>query len=236
MSGAFLALHFGLWITSLSYTSVANSTVLVSTHPIVVAIASALFLRDPIRKRSIPFMLTAVAGSVLLVAGDRGTANSSSIGDLLAFLGAVSVGGYIIIGRVVRERLSVNEYTMIVYPVSAILLSIGAIVSGASLGPYPVREFALFLALALFCTVLGHSLYSWALRFVRPTFVSTSTLGEPVLASALAAIVFGEIPTLHSLAGATVILVSIFLFVRTETRAATGEPRTEAEDPEAPSP
>ena len=235
VSGVFLALHFGFWITSLSYTSVANSTVLVSTHPIVVALAGAVLLGDRVRLRSVTSMVTAIGGSVLLVAGDFGSGESQSLGNLLAFLGAVSVSGYIIAGRVVRRRLSVSAYTLIVYSVTAALLVGAAWASGAPLTGYPIRELAIFAALALFCTVLGHSLFSWALKYVRPTFVSTSTLGEPVIAATLALVLLNEVPTVYTLAGGAVTLASIYLFARQESKGTTAERQPEAEAREEPS-
>lgn len=215
-SGTFLSLHFATWIASLSYTSVASSTVLVTTHPIIVATLGALFLGERLRFRSMAFILAAVGGTVLLVANGTGEAGSTT-GNLLAFLGAVAVSGYIILGRVVRQWLSVNRYTFITYATAAGLLVIYAIVAGVPLFPYPPRELGIFAALALVCTLLGHSLFNWALRFVRPSVVSTSILGEPIIATALAVVVFGEVPRPLTIVGGAVILLSIYLFVRSES-------------------
>jgi len=219
-SGTLLALHFALWITSLSYTSVASSTVLVTTHPIIVAVLGFLVLGERISLRSTMFILAALGGSVFLVWGGLGTGGSAPLGNLLALLGAVTVSGYILLGRVVRRRLSVNNYTMIVYTTAAALLVAAALLAGVPLAPYAPREFVIFAALALFCTLLGHSLFSWALKYLKPTVISTSILGEPVIASALAVVLFGEIPELSTLVGGGVILASIYLFVRQEARDA----------------
>lgn len=218
-SGAFLALHFALWITSLSYTSVASSTVLVTTHPIIVALVGFVLLGEHLSLRASLFMLGGLAGSVVLVWGGFGEGDSALLGNLLAFLGAVTVAGYMLLGRVVRRRLSVNVYTMIVYSTSAVVLVTATLVAGVRLAPYPLREYLLFAALALFCTLLGHSLFNWALRFVKPTVISTSILGEPVIASVLALVVFGEVPTPFTLTGGAIILASIYLFVREEAAA-----------------
>ncbi len=211
-SGAFLALHFALWITSLSFTSVASSTVLVTTHPIIVAIAGFFLLGERVPLRRAVFLVTALAGSVVLVWGGLFESESQAMGNLLAWLGAVAVSGYMLLGRVVRRRLSVNAYTMICYPVAALLLVIASALFGVPLSPYPIREFAIFIALALFCTLLGHSLFNWALEYVQTTVVSTSILGEPVIASLLALLMFGETPTITTLLGGAVILGSIYLF------------------------
>jgi drug/metabolite transporter (DMT)-like permease len=222
-SGAFLALHFALWITSLSYTSIASSTVLVTTHPIIVGLVAFALLGEQLSFRAVAYMLGGLAGSVVLVWAGFGAGESALLGNLLAFLGAVTVSAYMLIGRVVRRRLSVNVYTMIVYSTSAVLLTAAALVAGVSMGPYPAGELALFAALALFCTLLGHSLFNWALKFVRPMVVSTSILGEPVIASTLGVIVFGEVPAISTLIGGGVILASIYLFVREEARVPARE-------------
>ncbi len=219
-SGTLLALHFALWITSLSYTSVASSTVLVTTHPIIVAVLGFMVLGERLSLRGTVFILAALGGSVFLVWGGLKDGGSAPFGNLLAFLGAVTVSGYILFGRVVRRRLSVNSYTMIVYSTAAAFLVAAALLAGVPLTPYAPREFLIFAALALFCTLLGHSLFSWALKYLKPTVISTSILGEPVIASALAVVLFGEIPAVSTLVGAGVILASIYLFVREEAREA----------------
>ena len=212
-SGMFLALHFALWITSLSYTSVASSTILVTTHPVIVGVTGFLLLGERIPLRGLLFMITAFAGSVILVWGGLADGEATTFGNLLAFLGAVTVSGYLILGRVARRHLSVNGYTIIVYSVAAVLLVAASLLFGVPLGPYPARELLIFFALALFCTLLGHSLFNWALKYVTTTIVSTSILGEPVIAGLLAILFFGEVPTLLTFVGGSVILVSVYRFL-----------------------
>jgi len=229
LSGILLSFHFAAWITSLSYTSVASSTVLVTTHPIIVAIAGFLFLGERLSGRAVTFMLGALAGGLVLVVGGLGAGGSATLGNLLAFLGAVTISGYMLIGRFVRQHLSANRYTSIVYSVAAILLTSYALIAGNPLLGYAPRELLIFLALAVVCTLLGHSLFNWALRYVRPTTVSTSILGEPVIASILAWILFLEIPTVYTVVGGVMILVSIFLFVREENRTRRERATTDAD-------
>lgn len=218
-SGLFLALHFGFWITSLEYTSVASSTVLVTTHPILVGFAGMLLLRERLRLTEALAMLGALGGSVLLVGGGLAQGGTAPLGNLLAFLGAVAVSGYIILGRLIRRRLTATSYTMIVYPTAALLLGIAAAVGRVPLWPYGAREITIFAALAVFCTLLGHSLFNWALKFVKPTLVSTSILGEPVIASLLALLLFAEVPAPTTVVGGIIILACIGLFVRVEAAA-----------------
>ena len=213
-SGAFLAAHFAFWITSLDHTSVASSTVLVTAHPIIVALLSFWLFRERITQRGILLMVCALGGGVLLAWGGFSVGGSAPLGNLLAFAGALMVAVYIVIGRMVRRHLSVNRYTAIAYPVSFALLVVATLAAGVRLGPYPLREYVIFAALALFCTLLGHSLFNWALKYVSGTVIATSILGEPVIATLLALAIFGEVPSATTIGGGAIILASIYLFAR----------------------
>ena len=70
LSGLFLAVHFGTWISSLAYTSVASSVVLVSTGPLWVALLSPLFLKEPLTKAVILGMCLALLGGALIGLSD----------------------------------------------------------------------------------------------------------------------------------------------------------------------
>ena len=62
LSGACLALHFGLWITSLKYTSVATSVVLVTASPVFIAVASRFIFSQRLSRRSVAGIVIALSG------------------------------------------------------------------------------------------------------------------------------------------------------------------------------
>jgi len=230
LSGLFLAAHFASWISSLSHTTVASATVLVTTHPLMVAVLGLIFLGERVGVKGALWMIGAVGGGVVLVAGDLGGGETSTYGNLLALGGALTVSVYIIIGRYARRYLTVNAYTMLVYWTAFLTLLLVTVMAGEPLWPYPAREFVLFAALAVFCTLLGHSLFNWALEFLPTTVVSTSILGEPIIATLLAMMIFAEIPSAWTVSGGVIILASISLFVREHnaaerSRKLTGAPR-----------
>ncbi|MCG8477635.1 MAG: DMT family transporter, partial [Spirochaetales bacterium] len=209
-SGLFLAMHFATWISSLSFTSVVHSTVLVSMHPVLVTVAGAIVLREPIATRRLATLPTAIIGAIVLSAGGSVAGRSPTVlGDMLALAGAAGVAGYLVIGRWARRFVTVSTYSVTVYGVAAATLAVVARAWGAPLGPYPAREFVLFLALALLCTILGHSLMNWALRHLDAAEVSTYILLEPVFATVIVALFLGEIPGIVSVAGAALVLVSL---------------------------
>ncbi|MFO8065023.1 MAG: DMT family transporter [Spirochaetia bacterium] len=220
-SGAFLALHFASWISSLFLTSVASATVLVNLNPVFVVVLGFVFLGERIGAKAFMWVLVAVAGSVVLALGGTTVGETATAGNLLAIGGAVSVSAYMLIGRFLRPRVDAGAYNMMVYGTSAMFLLLWCVVAGVDLGPYAGREYVLFALLAVFPTLLGHSVFNWALRYVRASFVATSVLGEPVFATILAVFFFAEIPTVWTLAGGAMILTGIYFFTRREAEFST---------------
>ena len=137
-------------------------------------------------------------------------------GDALAVFGAVAVALYLLAGRRLRQKLDVWPYVSLVYGVCFASLLAVSLAQGATLGGQPPRELALFAAMAIGPTILGHTAYNWALRHVRAYVVSVTVLGEPVGATLLAALIpsIAELPGALTLAGGGVILAGILLTVR----------------------
>ncbi len=216
LSGSFLAFHFASWIHSLELTTIASSTVIVNLQPIFVLIGGMVLHRETVSKRAVGFIVMTIAGSVLLSIGDIRLSVDAVKGDLLALGGAVTVAGYMLIGRLVRKRVSATDYVMIVYATSAVILLGMCVAAGIPIFGYPAHEYLLFAAMAFFCTILGHTLFNWALKYLKTAFISTSILGEPVFATILGVVIFTEIPPVLTVAGGLVVLTGLYLFVREE--------------------
>ena len=215
LSGVFLAIHFVLWFESLNQTSVASSTTIVCTEVIWVCLGYRLFLGGRIPGRAALAIAVTLAGSVLIAFADSGSRGHLR-GDVLALLAAVAVAGYTLIGRVVRERASTAVYTYLVYTVCALALVLTCAFQGLGLTAYGSSPVFVGLALAVFSTILGHSIFSWCLKYFSPAFVSASKLCEPVGAAALAAVLFAQIPTALQLLGGALILGGVLWYSRME--------------------
>ncbi len=214
ISGIFLALHFLTWMESIRYTSIASSTVLVNTHPIFILIGSFLILKERVSRKAVVSIIVALIGSTVISLGNSSLGSSVLYGDLLAVIGGLCMAGYIMIGRVARKELSVNSYTFIVYSSCTLTLLSLSLITNTSLYPYPMADWLTFLALSIFCTILGHSIFNWALGYLSPAFVSTAVLGEPVFATIWAMIIFKEIATPWQILGGLIILSGIYSFIR----------------------
>jgi drug/metabolite transporter (DMT)-like permease len=213
ISGLFLAVHFATWFFSLTLTSVASSTVLVSTHPFLIVLYGYLSGAERTTGRSLAAVTVAVVGAVLVGWGDFALDRSALLGDVLAFLGAVAVTGYLLIGRQVRQRMSAIAYSVVVYSAATVALLVAALAWGSPLSGFAPINWWIFAALAIFPTIFGHTLFNWALKYVPAAVISVNILGEPVGATLLAWLIWGTAPGPVSLAGGLLILMGIALFL-----------------------
>ena len=215
-SGVFLALHFVLWFESLQHTSVASSTTIVCTEVIWVSLGYWIFLKGRLSAKAVLIIAVALVGSVMIAVSDNASGGSHLYGDILALFAAVAVAVYVLIGRVVRERVSTTVYTYVVYASCSIVLLLITAFQGVSMGGYGCGALIVGLLLAVFSTILGHSIFSWCLKYFTPSFVSASKLCEPVAAGILAYFLFGEQPSLLQLAGGVLIISSVYFYSKLE--------------------
>ncbi len=217
VSGLFLAMHFVLWFESLSLTTVASSTTIVCTEAIWVSLGYCLFMKGRLSKKAVLCIGITLIGSFLIAYSDA-LSMSNLFGDILALLAAIAVAVYMLIGRAVRKNTSTTVYTYIVYFACALALIVICTIQKISLFAYGTSPIIVGLLLAIFSTILGHSIFSWCLKYFSPSFVSASKLCEPVVAAILAGFLFGEIPTATCIAGGVLILGGNYYYSRIEQK------------------
>jgi drug/metabolite transporter (DMT)-like permease len=210
----FIALHFALWITSLSYTSIASSVVIVTSHPLFVAIISYFLWRERLNKKAILGIIIALGGVVLINYGGFLVSPRAIFGDLLALLAAISMGVYLIIGRQLKGRINILPYLTMIYAGAALILLMVTVFSGYSLFNYTSTTYAMLFLLALIPQLIGHSSLNLAVRLIPVTLVSVGILGEPIIAVALGYIILGEGITITEILGSLLTLGGMFIVLR----------------------
>ena len=214
-SGTALGAHFGLWISSLDYTSVAASVVLVCTQPVFVVILAYLVFGERTSPLSFFGILAALAGTVV-IASDVSVGSATLFGNALALLGAVAVAAYVLIGRSLRTTggVGVLPYSIVVYASAAVALVPAALYGGVPLWGYSGETWFWLGAVTLGPQILGHTVLNWALRYVEASIVSGTILAEPVVSALLAWLILSERPGLATLFGGAVVLLGLFLLLR----------------------
>ncbi len=221
LSGAFLGAHFGTWITSLQYTSVASSVILVTLSPLFVAAGSAVFLHEKLNRRTATGMGMAVLGGIVIAAGDVNgavaDAPNPALGNLLALVGAACIAAHFLIGRRLRRKLSLLAYISLVYSAAAIVLLAAVGVAGAPLIGFDPQSYLWIVLLALLPQLVGHTSFNWALGFLPATYATIPVLGEPIGSVILAFILLGEGLSALTLLGGALSLSGIALMTVSRT-------------------
>ena len=211
--GLILAVHFASWITSLNLTSVASSVIFVHIDPIFVALISHFFLGERVSVKTVIGIILGMIGATLIAIGDAGLGELNLYGDMLALIGGIMLGLYILGGRNLRQKLDLTTYVTPVYFTSAITLLAASVLTRTQITGFSTREYVLFIIIAIVPMIFGHTVYNWALRYVEAPVVSLSLLGEPVGASILAYIFLDETPTLMVIIGGALTLLGILITV-----------------------
>ncbi len=216
-----LSAHFMTWITSLYFTTVASATVLVTTSPIFLAIFGFLILRERYRWPLYAAIGVGVVGAGLLaLQGPTRLAPDPAFGNALALSAAVLMTLYLIVGRVVRQRLSFLTYVFPLYTLIAIIIGVWAVATGQPLLGLDRNVYIVCLFMALGPQLLGHGSFNYALRYVSTVKLGLLTLTEPIGAAIGAYFLFGEDPGLLGVIGMVIILVAVGLAVWFEQRRA----------------
>jgi drug/metabolite transporter (DMT)-like permease len=208
LAGAFLAIHFGVWIASLSFTSTAASVALVCTNPVFAALFGRL-LGDRVTQREVLGIAIAAVGCAVLAGGDWQAGGDAIAGDVLALLGAATATAYLIVGRKLRASVPLLPYLGVVNAIAAVLLLAAVVATGTSLVGLRVEAYAGAAGAAVIASLIGHSLINAAVRTTPTHVVALATLGEPIVSSLITWAAFGEPPPVHAALGGAVIIAGI---------------------------
>ena len=216
VSGVFLAIHFALWFESLKQTSVASSTAIVCTEVVWVAVGYRLFMKGITTKKAWICIALALGGSFLIAFSDATGEGGHLYGDILSLLSAMAVAVYTLLGRAGRKTMTTTIYTYVVYLACAITLILFTALQQYSVDAFEPSAILVGFLLAVFSTILGHSIFSWCLKYFSPSFVSASKLCEPIVAAAVAAVLFREVPGVLQVIGGAIVIGGVFLYSRQE--------------------
>lgn len=209
VAGFFLALHFASWITSVGLTSVASSVLLVSTTPVFTAIVGWFAFRERLQMLGWIGIGLTLVGVGLIGGGDFG--ESSGLGNLLALIGGATAGGYLIVGARARRTLGIVEYAVITYTTAGLLLLVVCLLGDIALWAYGAQTWWAIVGSVIGPQLLGHTLINATLSDIDTTTVAVTIMAEPIIATALAYLVFSEAPTLLIYPGGALILAGIYL-------------------------
>jgi drug/metabolite transporter (DMT)-like permease len=216
VAGGFLAAHFGTWVPSLRYTSVASSTALIATQPIWSAlIARGMGLEVP--RRAWVGIVISVVGAAALTGADFSVSGRALVGDMLALAGAAFAAAYVAVGGEVRRTVSTTSYTTICYGTASVLLLGVCLIGSLQLAGFSAKTWLELVALTLGPQLLGHSMINRVLRTTPATVVSLAILFEVPGAAFIAWVALGQHPPASIIPGVALLLIGLVVVVSGRT-------------------
>ena len=225
LSGVFLAIHFWTYFLSVNNTTVTASQVLVGTEVLFVAFVMALSGRERYGVWSKAGIAVALAGALLVAytPGGFSAGGGMLFGNLCGILAAAMQAGYSLIGTKVRAGVSNTTYTFLVYGTSAVVLNLMIVFSPYSFTGYGWINYLAGFLMAVFNSLLGHSIFNWSFKYLSPTLVAIIKLFQPVFSTTWAFLLLSELPAVNQLIGGAVVILGIYLYVRhKDTAGAAG--------------
>ena len=212
-AGFLLAMHFIFWFSALKLTSIANTTVLGIVAPAFTLLFERLWYNRKLSWITITALLIILFGGIIVQGDDLGRVNSTGLGNIMAILSAVFLGSVFIIGAKVRKTTPVIAYTRMVYTVSAIVLLVSSLVLDNPLLGYSINNYFWLFILGLVPTLIGHTAFSYSVKFVSPTVIASFPLGEPIIASYLAWILFAERVPFYVVGGGLIVFIGMIILI-----------------------
>lgn len=215
-AGFLLGFHFYTFFEAIQRTTIASATVFVSLTPIFLAILSYLFFKERLSRRILLAIVISVSGGLLMAWGDMG-ADSMAVdplrGNILALVACLLVSIYLIIGRMKRQQLSWLAYVYPVYVSSAVTVFVLAMINNAPLLGLEPKVYLLCGLMAIFPHILGHGSFNYSVKYFTATFLGLASLTEPIGATAMAYVLFGEQPLLIAMVGMALALAGVIVAI-----------------------
>jgi drug/metabolite transporter (DMT)-like permease len=216
IAGGFLAGHFFSWFTGVGHTSVASATVLAMTHPLIILAISVLVFKERANKKAILGMLLAFVGGVIVSGGDYSVSLSALFGDIMCIFAALFMALYLIAGNKFRVGINAAVYVFLVFFFCWVVFGVGMVVTETSFTAYTFKDIFWIFVMSMVCQIGAHAVFNWCLGYTTALFVATCENLETFIATAMAAVLFFEIPTAWQIIGGLIIVAGVMYYTRHE--------------------
>ncbi len=219
LSGFFLGLHFICFYQAVKLTSIANATLLGITAPMFTLLIERFVFKKKFNKIVFIGFAVALIGTIMITGLNFSVTNASEFGKLFGLAAALCIALVYLLANKIRTDTSTVSYTRILYLMAAMFLFVIASTNGENVFELSSSDLLWLLALGLLPTILGHSLLYYGIKFTSPTIIASVPLGEPIIASILAWMIFLEKVPIITLAGGIFILCGVYFIIVNSPKA-----------------
>ncbi|MCK4903346.1 MAG: EamA family transporter, partial [Candidatus Marinimicrobia bacterium] len=219
LSGFFLGLHFVCFYQAVKLISIANATLLGITAPMFTLLIERFVFKSNFKKIVFIGFAVALIGTIMITGWNFSITDSTEVGKLYGLSAALCIALVYLLANKIRTDTSTVSYTRLLYLIAAMFLLVIAFTNGENIFELNKSDYLWLLALGLFPTILGHSLLYYGIKFTSPTIIASVPLGEPIIASILAWMIFLEKVPFITLVGGILILFGVYLIIINSPRA-----------------
>ena len=205
------------YLLTISLSNVATAIFLQYLAPVMIAVYSTIWLRQPLRWAVVVALVCAIGGSFLLLAGGI---QPSLIVLLSGLSAAITFTFYTLVSQ--KETRGLSPWTVLLWSLlfGAAVWNLITIPIGTWTQPYSLTSWELFLYIAIMGTLIPFGLYLFGLRLLSATAGSITAMLEPVVGAFAAFLLLGETMTLWQIGGAALVIVAVILVQQGERRPA----------------
>ena len=204
-----IAINQLIFFKGLSMTSSISASIIMTSNPIIVLVASWLILKEPVTKLKVAGIILGSTGAVMLILRNEVQWEAGSfLGDLFILINAASYGIYLVLVKPLMARyraITIVKWVFLFGLIIIIPFGTGELLA-VNWYDMPMERWASILYIILFTTVLAYLLNVWALQFITPTIVSYYIYLQPLFATLIAFVFLNESP------GANVIIYTLMIF------------------------
>ena len=213
LAGLLLGIHFALFFSSIKLTLVSNATFLGTLAPLFTLLLELVVLKRKINYKVIIGLLFSLIGAIIIFGNNFDLSHEYTIGNILAILCSLCLALSFMIAEKVRQTENTIVYTRMLYLSASLTLLIIAFLTNTTLYGFSNYEYFGLVFLGIVPTIIGHNAIYYSVKYVSPTIVSAFPLGEPVIATILASIIFGELILFNIYIGGTMTLLGLIIIV-----------------------
>jgi drug/metabolite transporter (DMT)-like permease len=214
-AGIFLGCHFACFFLGIRNTSIANATLLGCMAPIFTVFIS-IFQKKKMNKMTYVGLIVAIIGGGIVQSGDISLNSANLFGNSIALLSALFLAITFVLAKEIRQETANVVYGRSLFFVASITVLFIATTTGDSVLNFTVGDIPWFLFLGLVPSIFGHNLLNYAVKYITPTAVSSVPLGEPIIASIFALLLFGETIPIGALLGGPVVLIGVYIIINNQ--------------------
>lgn len=224
VQGLVLTLNWFLFLTALDMTDVATAELLAYTGPVFVAALAPFVTGERFDRRIIAPLMLALAGIFIILTqhGLRVDSQRELIGAGLAFASALTFATLLLRSKNILKNISSGSLMLVEYTVASLVLSpfvVAAYARGDA--PSTPSAYAALVSLGVVHTALAGFVFLGGLRRVRTDHAAVLTYVEPVSAVLFAALLLGEVLTVRTVLGGSLVVAGGLVVARLE-RAGAG--------------